>query len=244
MYYVFLCVLFSIIPSSVYALEELGVRYTSPTRLELSFIPDTIQDTSAITERFVLSPDDISRVAFRIAKRNLQLPGISGIYGIYHGFSAISNTNGRISFPYFDEGDELIVVVTYKVSPVVILGNTVDHVELSPDEPSAWYSLTRERVGNDAYWDVRMIEPPTSGRIPHNALVIAAKPKQVYFKTARFRAPITAQMVLPPLYVSPRITLGLNALQVVKFNKFYRPTQQLLKRTPLSYASLFEHPTR
>lgn len=71
------------------------------------------------------------------ALHNRQL--LSGIFGTYAGYLNVSDYYGNMVFPRLHTAPELNIIVTSKMTPIAMLGNTLDHWELEEGTPAVMY---------------------------------------------------------------------------------------------------------
>jgi hypothetical protein len=161
-----------------------------------------------------------------------------GIIGAYAGFCAVSNNVGQLTFPRKHAKDEQIIVVTQKIKPVIIRGQTVRNFIVTPGAPSEWYQFIRkpaDKVGNP-YWIINSYEVPTSGRIPAEALIIFANPEDIKVPETAVVTLGGTSLLLPTLQVTKQYRVEPNALQFLKISKYFTPVKPTYRYLPNRFA--------
>jgi hypothetical protein len=151
----------------------------------------------------------------------------NGIFATYHGFLALSAPDGQISFPNHIVWDDnkppkVHLVITTRVTPIMMLGNTIHHWELEEKTPVAMYMFERTKDPNsDVYfWNVTEEKAPEDLQI-YDAIVIFAKPDVIYVPTGIVLAEDAPNLHLPDVYVKPEINKISNALYVLYLKHFF-----------------------
>jgi hypothetical protein len=206
--------------------------------LTFFFKPFPLQPTSQRTLQKLKKPH-------AIAKRTLQGLGsanlVAGIFSSYYGFIDVSNASGQTSFPRKQSKEVISVVITQKVSPVIMFNNTVSHWELVPGSSAAAYrfELKKDPETNLALWHVESAPVPENRQIqPTDSLLIIAKPKNVFIPIGASFAHPDANLKLPDMYIKPGINTVRNALYMLNMNFLFRPIDLLYKREKSRYGTL------
>lgn len=177
-----------------------------------------------------------------ILKKRLLNTRNQGLYATYFGFVTHSDANGQVTFPRKHLKDEITFVVTQRIKPVMLKGNTVHHFDLGATIDAAYYQLVRKQDSSKKffYWDAKKIDIPTNRRIPISAIVLFAKPDNVIMYEGATVTDNNQNLVLPPIYVKPTITTGINALAFLKISKYFRPIKFVYNYTPERYATMIK----
>lgn len=180
-----------------------------------------------------------------IAKRTMQGFGsanvVAGIFSTYYGFINVSNTSGQTSFPRKQSKEELLVVITQKISPIIRFSNTVSHWELVPGATAAAYRFTLKKDPKTgvALWHTEKADVPENRQLqPTESLLIIAKPKNVYVPIGASFAHPDANLKLPDMYIKPGINTTRNALYMLSMNFLFRPIDLLYKKEKTRYGTL------
>ncbi len=167
----------------------------------------------------------------------------AGIFSTYHGYLGISDYNGQTTYPRKQVNPLIYLVITTRITPNIITGNTIHHWELETDTPVKIYSIERK---NDIYsslsfWDTQQVENlPTDNRIPLDSIVIFADPTYIYLPTG-----VTVvqdhdrpNIILPDVYVKHGIELYSNTLYVLNIRQFFGPVKFMQKKREKDYSTL------
>jgi len=149
----------------------------------------------------------------------------SGIFSTYSGFLSTSDLNGETEFPRKHEETKVELVITDKITPNIITENTVHHWDLVPGVPTEIYSMERKLDEKTQlyYWDTKKIPLPANGRVSRFAIVIIAKPEDIYVPTGATVANNKPNLVLPTIYVKKGIKIYSSTLYVLNLKNFFGP---------------------
>lgn len=168
---------------------------------------------------------------------------IAGIFSTYFGFLQVSNANGQTTFPRKQSKPALKVIVTNKITPVVMFANTISHWELETGTPAAVYNFelkTNEQT-QLLYWDVKKSTAPENNQISSiDSIIIIAKPHHIYVPQGITLAKQDANLILPTMYTRKGIETNRNALYMLNLAPFFRPVDILYKKDKTSVDSLVE----
>lgn len=156
------------------------------------------------------------------ALNNRQL--ISGIFGTYAGYLNVSDYYGNMIFPRLQTSMLLYVIITSKMTPIVMLGNTIDHWEFEEGTPAIMYQF-EQKLDEESklhYWDVQQVDLPKDNIIPSTkSIVIIAKPQDIYVPLGITPVASTTHLVLPDLYVKKTINKHSTALYLLNLSMFF-----------------------
>lgn len=160
----------------------------------------------------------------------------SGIFASYFGFLTLSAPDGQISFPIRTTWDDnkppkLQLVITNRVTPIMMNGFTIDHWEVEEKTPAAMYSFERTKDPNNNiyFWNVTEEKIPENLMIPRDAIMIFAKPDTIYVPTGIVLAENAPNLHLPDIYVKPGINKISNALYVLYLKHFFGQIRRSIK---------------
>lgn len=180
-----------------------------------------------------------------IAKRTLEgvlhHNPISGIFSTYFGFINSSDENGQTMFPRKQSSTKLHLVITNKITPIMMFKNTVSHWELVPGTPAVSYLLEQKEDPETKliFWQAQKEELPDDNKISsEDSLIIIAKPKNVYVPTGITLSQSDANLILPQLYAKKSIQTNRNALYMLNLAFLFRPIDLLYKKDKLYYETL------
>jgi hypothetical protein len=167
-----------------------------------------------------------------------------GLYATYHGFSAYINSNGQLTFPRKTSNETLTVIITKQLYPIIQQGQTVNYFIRRDDTPVAYYTLTRHKDTkvNQYYWETRQIETPTTFAIPHDAIVLHAKPNELYIPEGFSKTIGGQNLLLPLIYPTKELNRSYHALSFLKIKKYFAPVeaQTEIKRSADRYSMLIK----
>lgn len=201
----------------------------APTPHVISFFMVPCAANPACARKFHESMHDIvgshTEIANEILKRHLVSPLVQGIYVSYLGYITYTDYNGQIMLPNKESSDELTVVVTSQIYPVMQRAKTVDHFEIPQETDAHFYDYTlKHDVKNKKwFWNIKQIERPKDSKIPNNALIVLAKPKDIEIVPGTFESLAGPNFHLPDMYVHTGIDTPFCVLKFVKINRFFEP---------------------
>lgn len=146
-----------------------------------------------------------------------------GIIGAYAGYCTVTNSIGQLIFPRKHAKDEITVVITQKIKPVIVRGQTVRNFIVTPGAAAKWYTFTRESNEKvpSAFWRVKSIDAQESARIPAEALIIFANPEDILIPHSPIATISGTTLLLPTLNVTKQYRVEPNALQFLKVSKYF-----------------------
>jgi len=163
----------------------------------------------------------------------------AGIISTYAGYLGVSNRDGQTFFPLKHHNKEkyIYIVVTDTIVPIVILGNTVNHLQFDKHAAVAYFKATKKQDDKTGlfFWDVQIEKRPHDGRIPLESLIIIAKPDYIYVPIGISPADNASDFLLPPMYVKQGIHSVENSLYVMTLSHFFRPTRIEYKKDAMFY---------
>ncbi len=180
-----------------------------------------------------------------IAKRSLEGLGnhnrIAGIFSSYYGYINASDTNGQTMYPRKQSKGDVTVIVTNKITPIMMFQTTVSHWQIVPGTPAAFYmcTLKEDEETKLQLWQVSKIPTPENNQIPATeSLVIIAKPHNIHIPLGATLTTQDANLMLPTMYVKKGINSTRNALYMLNLNFLFRPIDLLYKREAKRYGTL------
>jgi hypothetical protein len=183
------------------------------------------------------------KLAKKTIRNILQQEPLSGIFCYYGGNLTTSDATGHILFPRQHESDEVKLLITTQITPIIMAYNTIDHWELEAGTPAAMYSMQRktDQETDLTFWDVHKIDPPKNNHIPLEVIILFTKPKYVVVPEGITLTSPTANFVLPPIYLKKgRKPLELS-LYVLQLRHFFGDLQKPFKKEPKAYLQHVKH---
>jgi hypothetical protein len=170
----------------------------------------------------------------------------SGIFSTYRGWLGLSNSNGQTTFPRKQEITTLYYLIADHITPNIITGNTIHHWELEPDTPAIMYQIEqqKDRFAGIAYWETSQVDIPEDRVIPEQAIVIFARPKDIYVPLgASLVREDKPNLVLPDIYVKKGINIESSTLYVLNIRQFFSPVTIQEKPRDNGYSTIvIPHP--
>lgn len=187
---------------------------------------ELFQDPHWLTEKFLRGP-----FAYATDPR--------GVYVTYAGFVDTIDVNRQVRFPRLTQENEITLIVTRKLVPVVIRGNTVEYFLRDNKYDIAYYTLKRmnDLEKKIEYWNVEKADVPANKKISASALIIFAEPEHIVVPLGKITATAGPNLVLPTIYANRGLEKDYNAFSFVKINRYFDPIQQVTKiAAPKRYA--------
>lgn len=166
---------------------------------------------------------------------------VAGIFSSYFGFLNVSNENGQTMFPRKQSKPVIQLVITNKITPIIMFQYTVSHWELVPGNPATLYRCEQKEDAETGltFWDVQKIPPPENNYIsPQDSLIILAKPHNIFVPTGIILAKESANLILPDMYIKKGIQTNRNALYMLNLSFLFRPVDLLYKKAKTNYETL------
>jgi hypothetical protein len=179
----------------------------------------------------------------KIAKMQLKTvnssPDIKGIFATYGGFLDMSNYNGQISFPKKHITPMVYILITEKITPVMMAGSTIHHWEIEQNTDAKMYKAERlhDESEETYYWLVQEVPLPKDNRIPLESITILAKPKNIFVPEGVTLTQDTPNLIVPSIFVKKGIKINTNALYILNLRQFFGQLYPIYKKEPTSYLS-------
>jgi len=167
-----------------------------------------------------------------------QIP--AGIFSTYAGYLNISDINGQIIFPRKHANPIIKLVITTRITPILMFEKTIHHWELVPGISTQMYTFEQkfDKETKTFYWDVQSAELPENNIIPLSTLVIFAKPRYFYIPTGITITEDNSNFILPSIYARKGIKITANALYVFNLSHFFGQLHYRYKKQPNRYEVL------
>jgi len=164
-------------------------------------------------------------------------PLVAGIFATYAGYLEVSSYNGQLTFPRRHDKPLLYLVITPRLTPMIMFANTIHHWEYEPGVPAALFVCERKNDEKTGlyFWDVKDIPMPDNNVIPLESLVLIAKPQNFYVPTGITLTNETQNLMVPDIYVKKGINKLTNSLYILNLAHFFSPEQFLYKKEPTRY---------
>jgi hypothetical protein len=164
---------------------------------------------------------------------------VAGIFATYAGFIESSDSFGQIVFPRKQTNTTLYVLVTNRITPIVMFEQTIAHWERVPDAPSRMYTYSRitDPETNLTYWDVQEAPLSTDSIIPLETLIIIAHPNNIFIPTGITITQEGPNLVLPTIYARKGIDIINDSLYVLNLAHLFGQVHLAHTKKASYYAS-------
>lgn len=149
---------------------------------------------------------------------------VAGIFGTYAGYLTVSDLFGNLIFPRLHSGSFVYIIVTTKMTPIMMIGNTIHHWELEEGTPAKMYKaeLKQDDQIKLFFWDMQEVPLPENKIIPSaQSIVIMARPQDIYVPLGVTPTHESPHLLLPELYVKKSINKLSHALYMLNINLFF-----------------------
>lgn len=216
----------------------------SKNRTQITFFAREYPTFAKEATNFAHKKDKLAHPSYPHMQKIKQLldPDVSnGIFATYDGYLTLSAPDGQLSFPNrIDWNDnkppKLHLIITNRVTPIMMNSATVHHWEIEEKTPAAVYKLERTKDPNsDVYfWNVTEEKIPENLIIPLDGILIFAKPDTIYVPTGIVLTENSPNLHLPDIFVKPEINKISNALYVLYLKHFFGQIRRSIKleKTP------------
>jgi len=153
-------------------------------------------------------------------------PNSPCIVALYGKNMASPDINGQIIFPRLHAEDEVTIVITKKIKPIMLHGKYAKHF-IGYGSKMVFYKITRkqETNGKDATekatyeWEVKKINPPADKIIPPLAIILLAESKKLCIQEGTIGGAVPGgNFMLPPIFVTEKLSdkVCISALKIAK----------------------------
>lgn len=158
---------------------------------------------------------------------------VSGIIILYAGRVTYSDLNGQVILPLLEPTDEVMLIVTERITPKIAHGNTVESWGVSPGRNVEAFSLKRVKQDASFVWDIEKIV--VTEEIPYGAIIICVDPEVVEVPVGMWPTVGGINLILPNVYVTGVASSSTSALNSIAVSRFFRPTYQWFSYAPERY---------
>lgn len=186
------------------------------------------------------------RKAGKIAKHTINglsgHPIVAGIIATYGGFLDISDQNGLIAFPRKHTAQKLYILITPQMTPITMFAQTIHHWELNPGIPAQMFLIEKkiDEQTQKPFFDVQEVPLPENNIIPLEALVLVAKPTNMYIPTGITITHKSENWMLPDIYTKKGINVVDNTLYLLNLSHLFKPVSLEYKKEALRYRAQFK----
>jgi len=157
-----------------------------------------------------------------------------GIFAAYGGYLNLSDANGHISFPYKHSKKSVSIIITHNIFPIWGPGNTVLHWQLEDNAKSAMFTMSQKTddTAKISYWDTQQAKLPDDKKIPPQAIIIIAKPHDIYMPIGVTPTTESPSLLLPDIYAKQGIDHVMDTLYMLKWRHLFSPIHYQYKTDP------------
>ena len=211
-----------------------GSTIVSPSTLSLFLVLDT---DNASREKAAHTLSTPGKLIHTLVKEELRRP-VPGLWAAYAGMCTFSDYQGQISFPRRNIDEEVTLLVTQKIKPIVFSGATVHRFTVAEGAPYALYTITRKSARDTFFWEIVSAELPPNRAISPFTLILFAKPEDIHLPTDLIITNGSPNLLLPTIGVARGANLTLNTLLFFKVNQFFAPVVRAYRYTDDRFATL------
>lgn len=159
-----------------------------------------------------------------------------GVYVLYGGFVDVLDFNHQVRFPRLTQEDEVVLIITRKIHPIILRGNTVEFFVRDSTQAIAYYKFKRhfDQTNSMYYWNVEKLAIPENPNtpIPASAMIIFAHPNHIFVPLEDTIAVPGGNLVLPALYATEKLKKDYNALTFLDVSPYFDPIKYVTKIAP------------
>jgi len=197
--------------------------YTYGSILTFTFRPYPTQPDE-IDHRLLLKKlSDPKRLAKLKLAKQASATRVKGIPVSYAGFLTASDSMGQVTFPLRTNAESFKLIVTPRLTPIIMFGNTIHHWEFEPGSPTKIYdvSLEQDIATRLVSWKTQEASIPQDNIVPIVSIIIIARPKDIFVPLGISPAIEGSSLVLPDIYVKKGINTAINSLYMVNLSEFF-----------------------
>ncbi len=193
------------------------------------YLPETekkiTKEEAQIKSAKLKKPGKIAKYTLRsILQSNIA----SGIFCTYSGQLEISDQDGQVTFARRQESPNVKLLITNRVTPILMGGQTIHHWEIEGGSPARLYYVNQreDEETNIEFWDVKKIKLPANNRISLDTIIIFAKPSHIFVPEGITQIEKDTQLILPDIYVKKNIDKLSNSFYVLNLKRFFSQTKE------------------
>lgn len=212
-------------------------KTTSPHLLAVHLSSSTAEPIVDYAHRSIKDLTDTEKLIKAILKTNLRKSPAGGVFTTYLGFVDFLNIDQFAVFPLKhasgnaagNAAGEVMVILVKRMYPIITQGQTVERFIRKKTEPAAYYKFTRAKSPDsaDMYWETTRLETPKDLTIPPQAIVICAKPEELFIPEGTTTAIPGPHLFLPDIFPTPYFKRGMNAdvMTFIKISPYFEPVR-------------------
>lgn len=179
-------------------------------------------------------PGKIAKIKVKALQKS---PLVKGIFSTYAGYLAMSDNDGQTIFPKKHVAPMVYVLITNRITPALMAGNTIHHWDIQEGAKAKMYKIERlhEEGTNIYYWHTEKVPLPAHNHIPLDSITILAKPDHIFVPEGIQLTNDAVNLLLPTIFVKKGIQTNLNALYVLNVRQFFGDIHPTYKKGTLNY---------
>ena len=225
-----LVTLLLLLPSSIYADKLLMLTFQP--------YPSFNEPSLEKAERKAQKMQQPGYLAKYHIKKFMADTAIRGIFSTYAGFLEASNIIGQTTYPLLHSKPFIYIIITPKITPIIMTANTIHHWEIEEPEHAAIYKAEFMKDPDTGlyYWDMQEAKLPSSPIIPAESVTIIADPTYIVVPTGITLTQESPHMIIPPLYVKKGINTSKETLYALNVRHFFGALHYLTNKQPTHYS--------
>lgn len=158
-------------------------------------------------------------------------PVSRGTYALYNGLLTHSNEYGLLSFPRETQIEEFTGIVTESIIPHFLVANTISHWTIKDETQTEFYLIKRNKDPETKimYWKTQKLNIPDDKTVPLHAIIILAKPEDVYVPLGTTPTTDLPNLLLPSIYVKRGLDHLKQASFILNIKQFFAPVSTMTK---------------
>lgn len=173
---------------------------------------------------------DYKTIHKQIIKNTFYQPVTSGVYAIYNGYLTHSDEQGLISFPRQTQLEQFTFIITPNIQPTFTKDtNTIDYWTITDPGQTAAYVIKKHKDPETKlrYWKVLKAGLPKDNHVPLHAIIVIAKPKNIYVPIGVTPTTKLPNLLLPPIYAKHGLDRIKNALFLLNIKQFFASVETM-----------------
>lgn len=239
-------ILSALLLSSPLCSKEVAIRKKdSPHLLTVYLSPTVAEPIVDIENRTIKDLTETEKVIKALLKTNLRVRPTGGVFVTYLGFVDVLNVDDFALFPLKHADNEVTVIIVKRMYPIITQGQTVERFIRKKTEPVAYYKMKRikDEQTADIYWETKKIETPKDLAIPPHAVVICAKPDEIFIPEGLTTATPGPHLYLPEIFPTPYFKRGMHAdvMSFIKVSPYFESVHRARRIQKDRFAEMIEH---
>lgn len=153
---------------------------------------------------------------------------IKGIFGAYAGYMQASNENGQMIFPRKQTSNNLFLLITPEIEPVLMFPNTVKEWHVVPGKPYAYFSVNRitDPETELTYWEVAEAQLDLTKPLELETIILTAQPQDLVVPTGITLTNTSTNLQLPTIYSQNSLDTSLASITMMNIAYLFNAVDQ------------------